>query len=46
MAVDREMLRKLYEFGFVDANGNTIRPYNNRTVEDLKAALQREEAAQ
>jgi ABC-type glycerol-3-phosphate transport system substrate-binding protein len=46
MAVNREMLRKLYEFGFVDANGNTIRPYNNRTVEDLKAALQREEAAQ
>lgn len=46
MAVNREMLRKLYEFGFVDANGNMIRPYNNRTVEDLKAALQREEAAQ
>lgn len=43
-STNREMMRKLNEFGFVDEKGNVLKPYNNHTVEDVKGLLLRKEA--
>lgn len=34
--IDREIQRKMIEFGYMDEDGNTLKPYNNNTVEQLK----------
>ena len=36
---DREIIRKLQEFGFVDENGKIIKEYTITVVENLKAKL-------
>ncbi len=40
--INREIRRKLEEFGYTDAAGNVIRPYRIPTVETVKAILGRE----
>ena len=37
---DREILRKLQEFGYVDENGRLIRAYTTAVVENLRSKLQ------
>lgn len=44
-SINREMTRKLSEFGFVDEKGNPHKPYHITTAEDLRQ-LSKKEAAQ
>lgn len=39
--IDREILRKLEEFGYIDSEGNTIEPYVIPTIESVKEILGR-----
>lgn len=39
---NREMLRKLAEFGYFDDDGNKIKDYNIHVVDDIKAELEAE----
>ena len=39
---NREILSKLQEFGYIDADGNVIKPYENGVIEKLRAALAKE----
>lgn len=41
--IDREIVRKLEEFGFIDSEGNTIEPYRIPTIESVKEILGRED---
>jgi len=41
--IDREIRKKMIEFGFLDQNGNTIVPYNIRDIDWVRAQI--EEAA-
>ena len=34
--MDKEIARKMEEFGFRDADGNVIRPYDVFTIEEIK----------
>ena len=42
--INREIRRKLEEFGYIDAEGNTIRPYPIPTIESVRVILGRGEA--
>lgn len=42
---DREIIRKLQEFGFVDENGEIIKEYTTAVVENLKAKLSETEGS-
>lgn len=42
---DREIIRKLQEFGFVDENGEIIKEYTMAVVENLKAKLNETEGS-
>ena len=39
--IDREIIRKLEEFGFIDSEGNMIEPYEIPTIESVKKILGR-----
>lgn len=39
--IDREIYRKLEEFGYIDSEGNVIKRYNIPTIETVKAILGR-----
>lgn len=39
--IDREIVRKLEEFGFIDSGGNVIEYYNIPTIESMKTILGR-----
>ena len=41
--IDREILRKLEEFGYIDSDGNMIKPYVIPTIESVKEILGRED---
>ncbi len=41
--IDREIVRKLEEFGFIDSDGNVIEYYNIPTIESVKEILGRTE---
>ncbi len=41
--IDREIIRKLEEFGYIDAEGNMIEPYQIPTIESIKEILGRNE---
>ena len=41
--IDREIKRKLEEFGYIDSDGNMIEPYRIPTIESVKKILGREE---
>ena len=43
--INREIRRKLEEFGYIDAEGNTIRPYRIPTIERVRVILGRDAAA-
>jgi hypothetical protein len=34
--INKELQRKMREFGYLDSNGNMIKPFNLPTVEDVK----------
>lgn len=36
LEIDKEIIRKMQEFGFMDANGNVIQEYNIFTLEDIR----------
>jgi hypothetical protein len=40
ISADREIIRKLKEFGFLDENGNIIKQYPMDTIEKLQQNLQ------
>ena len=39
--IDREMKRKLEEFGYIDSEGNTIKDYNIPDIDSIKVILGR-----
>ena len=39
--IDREIKRKLEEFGYIDSDGNTIKDYRIPDIESIKAILGR-----
>ena len=39
--IDREIIRKLEEFGYIDSEGNTIEPYVIPTIDSIKGILGR-----
>ena len=41
--INREIQRKLEEFGYIDSEGNTLKPYQIPTIESVKKILGREE---
>lgn len=41
--IDREILRKLEEFGYIDSEGNMIEPYVIPTIESVKKILGRDD---
>lgn len=41
--IDREIIRKLEEFGYIDSEGNMIEPYKIPTIESVKKILGRED---
>ena len=41
--IDRELERKLEEFGYIDSEGNMLEPYRIPTIESVKKILGREE---
>ena len=41
--IDREITRKLEEFGYIDSDGNTIKEYRIPTIESIKVILGRED---
>ena len=41
--IDREILRKLEEFGYIDSEGNMIEPYVIPTMESVKKILGRDD---
>ncbi len=41
--IDREIVRKLEEFGYMDSEGNTVEPYVIPTIESIKQILGRTE---
>lgn len=43
LTVNREIRRKFAEFGYLDANGNVLKPYNLATLDDVYAILNRED---
>ena len=41
--INREIERKLEEFGYIDSNGNVIKEYKIPTIDSIKKLLGREE---
>lgn len=41
--IDREIIRKLEEFGYIDSEGNTLEPYVIPTIDSVRRILGREE---
>jgi hypothetical protein len=37
LKIDKELARKMQEFGYIDARGNVIKPFNLPTIEDVEA---------